>query len=53
MTQGETDGRMKEEGKAWAPIVKAVGADAGSRKESTLMNLFSGPETGSFSAWNF
>ena len=35
-TQGETDGRMKEEGKAWAPIVKAVGADAGSRKESTL-----------------
>lgn len=38
MTQGETDGRMNEEGKAWAPIVKAVGANAGSRKESTLMN---------------
>ena len=32
MTQGETDGRMNEEDG------KAMGADDGSRKESTLMN---------------
>lgn len=53
-TQGETDGRMNEEaGKAVVTDWKMLGANAGSRKESTLMNLFSGPETGPFSAWNF
>lgn len=38
MTQGETDGRMKEEGKAVGTDLKMLGANAGSRKESTLMN---------------